>query len=355
MKKRVVVGMSGGVDSSVAALLLKEQGYEVIGVFMKNWDEDDENEVCTAEEDYEDVRKVCGALDIPYYTVNFTKEYWDRVFTYMLDEYKKGRTPNPDVLCNKEIKFKAFFDFALKAEADYIATGHYARVEYRDGYYRLLRAKDENKDQTYFLAMLGQEPLSKTLFPIGEITKPEIRKMAEQAGLSNARKKDSTGVCFIGERNFKRFLSQYLPAQPGEMRTADGKVIGRHDGLMYYTIGQRRGLGIGGCGTGERWFVTGKDLNNNILYIAQGNDDMLYSTKLTADGLHWVAETPPKEFNCTVKIRYRQPDQNAFVQIEGDMCRVTFEKKQRAVAPGQFIVFYDNDECIGIGTIQTAG
>lgn len=353
MKKRVVVGMSGGVDSSVAAILLKEQGYEVIGVFMKNWDEQDEDEACTAEQDYEDVRKVCFILNIPYYTVNFTKEYWDRVFTYMLEEYKNGRTPNPDVLCNKEIKFKSFFDFALKAEADFVATGHYARVEYRGGLYRLLRSADTDKDQTYFLAMLGQEPLSRTLFPIGGITKPEIRKMAEKAGLSNAGKKDSTGVCFIGERNFKRFLSQYLPAQPGEMRTMDGKSIGMHDGLMYYTIGQRRGLGIGGCGTGERWFVIQKDLNKNILYVAQGNDDMLYSTSLAADGLHWIADPPQKEFACTVKVRYRQPDQKATVKINGSECKVIFEQKQRAITPGQFAVFYQGDECLGAGTIQS--
>ncbi|TXK90568.1 tRNA 2-thiouridine(34) synthase MnmA, partial [Parageobacillus sp. SY1] len=265
---RVVVGMSGGVDSSVAALLLKQQGYDVIGIFMKNWDDTDENGVCTATEDYEDVVRVCNQIGIPYYAVNFEKQYWDKVFTYFLDEYKAGRTPNPDVMCNKEIKFKAFLEHALSIGADYVATGHYARVEYRDGEYKMLRGVDQNKDQTYFLNQLGQSVLSKVMFPIGHLEKAQVRQIAKDAGLVTATKKDSTGICFIGERDFKEFLSNYLPAKPGIMQTLDGEVKGKHDGVMYYTIGQRHGLGIGG--SGEPWFVVGKNVKENILYVAQG-------------------------------------------------------------------------------------
>jgi tRNA-specific 2-thiouridylase len=258
---RVVVGMSGGVDSSVTALLLKQQGYDVIGIFMKNWDDTDEFGVCTAETDAEDVRRVCEQIDIPYYTVNFEKEYFDKVFSYFLDEYKAGRTPNPDVMCNREIKFGEFLNRALQLGADYVATGHYARVVEEDGVYKLLRGVDNNKDQTYFLNALSQYQLSKAMFPIGHLPKPEVRRIAEEAGLYTAKKKDSTGVCFIGERNFREFLSQYLPAQSGDMvDIATGEVKGRHEGLMYYTLGQRQGLGIGGSGTGEPWFVAGERL-----------------------------------------------------------------------------------------------
>lgn len=353
---KVVVGMSGGVDSSVAAYLLKKQGYEVIGIFMKNWDEKDENGVCTAEKDYEDVRRVSTQLDIPYYTVNFTKEYWDRVFTYFLDEYKKGRTPNPDVMCNKEIKFKAFLDHALKLGADYIATGHYARVDFRDGEYKLLRGIDNNKDQTYFLCTLGQYQLSKSMFPIGHLKKSEVRSIAEREGFVTAGKKDSTGICFIGERDFDKFLDQYLPAQPGDIMTLDGKVLGRHTGLMHYTLGQRKGLGIGGIGTGEPWFVVDKDLKKNVLYVVQGDKhEMLYSNGLIASDFSWVSDKPkPKNFQCTAKFRYRQPDNEVSVHLIGDnKYKVMFKKPQKAVTPGQAVVLYNGEECLGGGIIDS--
>jgi tRNA-uridine 2-sulfurtransferase len=355
MGDRVVVGMSGGVDSSVAALLLKDMGYDVIGVFMKNWDEKDPSGVCTTAGDFDDVRRVCERIDIPYYTVSFQKEYWDRVFTYFLEEYKKGRTPNPDVMCNKEIKFKAFLEYALKIGADYLATGHYARVESDNGQFRLLKGVDPGKDQSYFLCTLGQQQLSKAIFPLGGILKKEVRDIASRAGLSTATKKDSTGLCFIGERNFKHFLSKYLPAQPGDIRSLSGEKAGRHDGLMYYTLGQRKGLGIGGLGTGEPWFVVRKDLQNNILYVTQGDDHpALYSQGLTASKLHWVnGAAPDTEFACTARFRYRQPDQGVRVAILKDgACRVAFDEPQRAVTPGQFVVFYNADECLGGGVIE---
>ncbi len=354
-KPRVVLGMSGGVDSSVSALVLKEQGYEVIGVFMKNWDDTDEFGHCTAEEDAEDVRRVCDQIGIPYYTVNFEKPYMDKVFAYFLDEYRKGRTPNPDVMCNREIKFGEFLNKALELGADYIATGHYARVGERDGKYRLLRGVDGNKDQTYFLHALNQYQLSKAMFPIGHLPKPEVRAIAEKAGLATAKKKDSTGVCFIGERNFKEFLSGYLPAKPGEMRTLEGEVKGRHDGLMYYTLGQRQGLGIGGSGSGEPWFVAGKDLENNILYVVQGEKHpSLYSTGLLATDLNWIAGEPPGEpLHCTAKFRYRQPDQGVTVHFrEGGRCEVVYDQPQKAVTPGQSVVFYDGDVCLGGAVID---
>lgn len=353
---KVVVGMSGGVDSSVTAYLLKEQGYDVVGIFMKNWDEKDEAGVCTAEKDYEDVRRVSSQLGIPYYTVNFTKEYWDRVFSYFLDEYKKGRTPNPDVMCNKEIKFKAFLDYALKLGADYIATGHYARVDYTNNEYKLLRGVDSNKDQTYFLCTLGQYQLSKSMFPIGHLKKSEVRDIAMEEGLITAEKKDSTGICFIGERNFDRFLDTYLPAQPGNIMTLDGKIVGKHTGLMHYTFGQRKGLGIGGIGTGEPWFVVDKDLKKNILYVVQGDKHpMLYSNGLMASDLHWVSHRPKnKIFNCTAKFRYRQPDNEVNVNLTDDnKCKVTFKRPQKAITPGQAVVFYDGEECLGGGTIDS--
>jgi len=351
----IVVGMSGGVDSSVVALLLKEQGYRVTGVFMKNWDEKDDFGACTSAEDYEDVVSVCNHIGIPYYTVNFEKEYWDKVFTYFLEEYKKGRTPNPDVLCNKEIKFKAFLEYALKIGADYLATGHYARVEQHAGRYQLLKGIDKNKDQTYFLCMLNQYQLSKAMFPIGNLEKKEVKAIAQKAGLRTARKKESTGICFIGERNFKEFLNRYLPAQPGEIRTLDDKVVGRHDGLMYYTLGQRRGLGIGGGGTGEPWFVVKKDLEKNVLYVVQGdNHPALYSYGLYASDVHWINETaPPDGYRCSAKFRYRQPDQRVTVYREDNhMYKVVLEKPQRAITAGQYVVFYDGEICLGGGVID---
>ena len=351
---RVVVGMSGGVDSSVTAYLLKEQGYDVIGIFMKNWDDTDENGVCTATEDYNDVIAVCNQIGIPYYAVNFEKEYWDKVFTYFLDEYKKGRTPNPDVMCNKEIKFKAFLEHALKLGADYVATGHYARIRrHEDGRVEMLRGVDDNKDQTYFLNQLSQEQLSKVMFPIGDIEKKEVRKIAEEQDLATAKKKDSTGICFIGERNFKSFLSQYLPAQSGEMRTLNGKKMGIHSGLMYYTIGQRHGLGIGG--DGDPWFVVGKNLEDNILYVEQGfHHDALYSDYLIASDASFVNPVDLENgFECTAKFRYRQKDQDIEIErLDDTSVLVKYPQTIASVTEGQEAVFYDGDKCIGGGVIE---
>ncbi|RNB84435.1 tRNA 2-thiouridine(34) synthase MnmA [Brevibacillus fluminis] len=354
---RVFVGMSGGVDSSVSALLLKEQGYDVIGIFMKNWDDTDEFGHCTAEEDFQDVRRVCDQIGIPYYTVNFEKEYMDKVFQYFLEEYKAGRTPNPDVMCNREIKFGELLNKVMNLGADYIATGHYARVEQIDGEYKLLRGVDQNKDQTYFLNVLGQEQLAKTMFPIGHLPKQQVREIAERAGLATAKKKDSTGICFIGEKNFREFLSNYLPAKPGDIVTVDGEVIGRHDGLMYYTLGQRQGLGIGG-GFGDNnqpWFVVDKDLPTNQLIVGQGSDHpRLFSTSLIATNMSWVSDHPKEQvFTCTAKFRYRQPDQEVTVHLREDAtCEVIFAKPQKAVTPGQAVVFYRGEECLGGGTID---
>ncbi len=349
---RVVVGMSGGVDSSVAALVLKEAGHDVIGVFMKNWDDKDETGSCTADADYDDVRRVCDQIDIPYYTVNFEREYWDRVFVYFLEEYKRGRTPNPDVMCNKEIKFKAFLEKAVQLEADFLATGHYAQIGQEEHLCTLLRGRDEGKDQSYFLYTLGQPQLSKTLFPIGHMVKREVREKALQAGLATATKRDSTGICFIGEQDFKQFLSKYLPAQPGEIRTLEGEFKGSHEGLMYHTLGQRKGLGIGGAG--EPWFVIGKDLSTNTLLVAQGQDHpALYTEALRATGLSWVASKPPApSFECTAKFRYRQPDQDVTVRLLDMGAEVLFHKKQRAITPGQSVVFYNGPICLGGGTIE---
>jgi tRNA-specific 2-thiouridylase len=354
--QRIIVGMSGGVDSSVTALLLKQQGYAVSGLFMKNWEDYPDGE-CPAVQDSQDVMAVCDRIGIEMDGVNFAAEYWDRVFAYFLEEYQAGRTPNPDVLCNKEIKFKAFLDYALIHGADKIATGHYAKVEFHDGRYRLLKARDQNKDQTYFLYTLGQEQLSRTLFPLGDIPKPEVRKIAAEHHFVNAAKKDSTGICFIGERKFKEFLSQYLPARPGEMRTPEGELIGTHDGLMFYTLGQRQGLGIGGRkdAGGEPWYVVGKDLERNILLVAQGEHPMLYSDNLTASRLHWTSgRAPGTPFRCAAKTRYRQPDQLCTITwLEDDSCRVEFDQPQRAVTPGQSVVFYKDNECLGGGVIET--
>ncbi|OXS62583.1 tRNA 2-thiouridine(34) synthase MnmA [Cohnella sp. CIP 111063] len=355
-KVRVVVGMSGGVDSSVTALLLKKQGFDVVGVFMKNWDDTDEFGVCTAEEDAEDVRRVCNQIGIPYYTVNFEKEYYDKVFEYFLAEYRAGRTPNPDVMCNREIKFGEFLQKALELGADAIATGHYARLEQRDGKYELLRGVDSNKDQTYFLHALNQAQLSRAMFPIGHLQKPDVRRIAEEFGLYTAKKKDSTGVCFIGERNFKEFLSQYLPAKPGNMvDIVSGETKGRHDGLMYYTLGQRQGLGIGGSGTGEPWFVASKDLETNTLYVVQGDaHHSLYSVGLTAAGVNWISpDEPSSPVRCTAKFRYRQPDQGVTLKPLGDgTYDVQFDAPQKAITPGQAVVFYDGEVCLGGGTID---
>ncbi|MBX6352773.1 MAG: tRNA 2-thiouridine(34) synthase MnmA [Thermoflavifilum sp.] len=357
-RRRVVVGMSGGVDSSVTAWLLKQRGYDVIGVFMKNWDDTDERGVCTAAEDFEDVRRVCHHIGIPYYSVNFEREYWDRVFTYFLEEYQRGRTPNPDVVCNREIKFKELLKVALDLGADALATGHYARVEQRGESFALLRSADTGKDQTYFLHQLDQEQLRHAMFPIGHLTKPEVRRLAAEAGLPTANKKDSTGICFIGERDFRAFLRRYLPAQPGDMVDIDsGRCVGRHEGLMYYTIGQRHGLGIGGGGNGEPWFVVGKDVQRGILYVAQGHDHpALFAEALVAEEPHWVAgHAPAQRFRATVKCRYRQPDQPATIEMRDDgTVHVAFDAPQRAVTPGQAVVFYDGEVCLGGATIRAA-
>ena len=352
MSERIVVGMSGGVDSSVAALLLKEQGYDVVGVFMKNWEEEDENGVCTAENDWADVREVCEIIGIPYYSVNFAKEYWDRVFSYFLKEYRAGRTPNPDVLCNREIKFRAFLDFAMTLGAGRIATGHFVQT---DGEGRLLKGIDPGKDQSYFLYMVHAAQLKKSVFPVGGMTKAEVREIAAARGLPVSAKKDSTGVCFIGERNFKKFLAEYLPAQPGDMVSPEGEVVGRHDGLMYYTLGQRRGMGIGGRGDGRSWFVIGKDLEHNRLLVAQGEDHpMLYSSLCRAEDVTWIGEAPIREgetLRCSAKFRYRQADQPVEATLENGQLLIHALEPQRAVTPGQSAVLYNGEECLGGGIV----
>ena len=359
MAKRAVVGMSGGVDSSVAALLLKEQGFDVVGLYMLNWEEREEDGSCTAEEDYADVRRVCAKLDIPYYTVNFAKEYLDRVFSYFLAEYEAGRTPNPDVLCNREIKFGPFLEEAKKLGADYIATGHYCKISHREGVHRLLKAADKNKDQTYFLNQLSQAQLADVLFPLGDLQKPEVRKIAAENGLSTAKKKDSTGICFIGERNFRKFLSCYLPARKGKILDLSGREVGEHMGLMYYTLGQRRGLELGGVRgdeEGGRWFVVRKDLENNILYVSHGDETPLYSKSCEVSGFNWIPAPPAeREFSCTAKFRYRQPDQEVRVTVTGENAlHIAFAEKQRAVTEGQYAVLYRGEECLGGGVIQSA-
>jgi tRNA-specific 2-thiouridylase len=357
-KKRVIVGLSGGVDSAVAALLLKAQGYEVEGLFMKNWEEDDTEDYCSARVDIDDAQAVCDRLSIPFHTINFAAEYWDNVFSYFLKEYQAGRTPNPDILCNKEIKFKAFLAYALQQGADFIATGHYAGKGFQNNRYQLLKSKDTNKDQTYFLYTLGQQPLSKSLFPLAELTKPKVRSIAEQAGLPNHGKKDSTGICFIGERKFKRFLQSYLPAKPGLIETPEGKCVGHHDGLMFYTLGQRQGLGIGGLKETALtpWYVADKALERNVLIVVQGrNHPALYASALTCSQLHWVAEEPPIfPFTCTAKIRYRQAETPCTLTLLAEnTLRVDFEQAQWAITPGQSIVFYKDECCLGGGVINT--
>lgn len=358
--KRVIVGMSGGVDSSVAALLLKQQGYVVEGLFMKNWEEDDTETHCAASLDVEDAAKVCDTLDIPLHRVNFAAEYWEHVFEYFLKEYQAGRTPNPDILCNKEIKFKAFLDYALSLGADYIATGHYVRKRiHADNTVSLLQGLDSNKDQSYFLHALNQYQLQHALFPIGELHKSEVRKLAKLHHFENHQKKDSTGICFIGERKFKSFLSQYLPAQPGEMITSEGTVVGKHDGLMYYTLGQRQGLGIGGMQNCEEspWYVLGKNMPNNQLVVGQGDDHpLLFHSALVCESIHWIAEHEPQlPLACEAKIRYRQQNQVCYItKEEKNLYHIRFQNKQRAATPGQSIVFYVADECLGGGIITHA-
>ncbi|OPH37240.1 tRNA 2-thiouridine(34) synthase MnmA [Moraxella atlantae] len=363
---RVIVGMSGGVDSSVSALLLKQAGFAVEGLFMKNWEEDDGTEYCTALTDLADAQAVADRIGIKLHTANFAAEYWDKVFEHFLAEYGAGRTPNPDILCNKEIKFRAFLDYAMTLGADYIATGHYARRSFvnADGKANLLRGLDDNKDQSYFLHAVGGDKLAKTLFPVGELPKPQVRAIAEQYQLATAHKKDSTGICFIGERRFKDFLQQYLPAKPGDIYTDDGTRIGRHDGLMYYTLGQRGGIGIGGVKDRDEaaWFVLEKDLANNRLIVGQGHDHpRLQSKSLVAYQVDWVVAPPPQVFDtdglrCTAKTRYRQPDQACTLyadNADASRVRVVFDAPQRAVTPGQSCVLYDGAVCLGGGVIES--
>jgi len=351
----VIVGLSGGVDSAVSALLLKEQGYNVQGLFMKNWEEDDTAEFCSAKEDLADVRAVCKTLDIPLHTANFAQEYWENVFSDFLAEYRAGRTPNPDILCNKEIKFKAFLDHALKLGADYIATGHYVQKKEENGIYQLLKGVDNNKDQSYFLYTLTQFALSKSLFPVGGIEKSQVRNLARSANLINHAKKDSTGICFIGERKFKTFLQDFLVNQPGEMQTPEGEVIGQHDGLMYYTLGQRQGLFIGGRkGAKEApWYVVAKDVKSNILYVTQEEQHPWHFSKtLIAKNVHLINDCQGT-FEGRAKIRYRQLDQSCVVTVNesGDLL-VTFSEPQRAVTPGQSVVLYQDNICLGGGIIH---
>ncbi|KAI3598870.1 tRNA-specific 2-thiouridylase MnmA [Cupriavidus necator H850] len=356
--KRVVVGMSGGVDSSVTAWLLKQQGYEVIGLFMKNWEDDDDSEYCSTRQDWLDVVSVADLIGVDVEAVNFAAEYKDRVFADFLREYSAGRTPNPDVLCNAEIKFKAFLDHAMSLGAETIATGHYARVRQNAaGRFELLKALDHTKDQSYFLHRLNQAQLSRTLFPLGEIPKTRVREIAAEIGLPNAKKKDSTGICFIGERPFRDFLNRYLPTKPGPMKTPEGKVVGEHIGLAFYTLGQRKGIGLGGSrdGNGDAWYVARKDMANNTLYVVQGHDHpWLLTPVLTASGLSWVAGEPPAAgAPMAAKTRYRQSDAACTVQaVDGDALTLGFAEAQWAVTPGQSAVLYDGDICLGGGIIQ---
>ncbi len=350
----VIVGLSGGVDSAVAALLLQRAGREPAGLFMQNWDEDEPGE-CRADVDRRDAVAVCAALGLPFHARNFAAEYREQVFTHFLAEYRAGRTPNPDVLCNREIKFRRFLDEARGLGAERIATGHYARIDRVDGRWRLKRGRDPDKDQSYFLHALGQDQLAASEFPIGELAKDEVRRIAREAGIGVHAKKDSTGICFIGERDFRAFLARWLPARPGDIRTPDGEVIGRHEGTFYYTLGQRDGLGIGGRrgGNGAPWYVVGKDIDANVLYAAQGETGRwLDARRLVARDLHWVAGAAPGErFEAGAKIRYRQSDQACTVEVRGDECLVTFAQPQRAVTPGQSVVFYAGEVCLGGGII----
>ena len=356
--RKVILGLSGGVDSAVAALLLKQQGADVQALHMSNWEDDDG--YCTAAADLQDARRVCEQLDIPLHHVNFAKQYRARVFKYFLDEYRAGRTPNPDVLCNREIKFGAFRDYAKRLGGELLATGHYARTDVSDGQVRLMKAADKTKDQSYFLHAVSASALAETLFPLGELLKTDVRRIARDHGLAIHDKKDSTGICFIGERPFREFLATYLPADPGPIRTPDGKELGRHQGLMYYTLGQRQGLGLGGRqDSGDApWYVADKILDDNALVVVQGEHPMLYSTSMETSAASWISKPPEKlsrtgALSCNVKIRYRQPDQACLVRQEAsDLLEVSFAAEQRAVAPGQFAVFYDGDRCLGGAVID---
>ncbi len=345
--KTVVVGMSGGVDSSVVALVVKLQGYRTIGLFMKNWDETNPDGTCPADNDYQDVIKVCERLDIPYYSVNFVKEYWDGVFEEFLSDYRKGNTPNPDILCNREIKFKVFYQRAKLLGADFLATGHYCQVE--DG--KLLKGADLNKDQTYFLYAINKDVLTDVLFPIGHLPKPKVRELATKFELATMAKKDSTGICFIGERNFKNFLSQYIESVKGNFTDLAGKVLGKHDGTCFYTLGQRKGLGIGG--PGEAWFVVDKNFEKNEVILAQGDDHpALYADGLTAVELNWLVDAPQGTFQAKAKVRYRQPEEPCTVIVEENRVKVIFDRPQRAMTPRQSIVFYQGEVCLGGGIID---
>ena len=355
-QQTVIVGMSGGVDSSVTALLLKQQGYCVIGLFMKNWEEHDENGVCTSASDYDDVSRVCEQIDIPYYTVNFVEEYRTMVFAQFIEDFKQGLTPNPDILCNKEIKFKLFLDKAMQLGADFLATGHYCQNQQIDEKRCLVKGADPQKDQTYFLYTLNRAILQKVLFPVGGLEKNEVRRLARLHNLATSEKKDSTGICFIGERHFRTFLSQHVAMQPGNFQTLQGKIVGKHQGAAYYTLGQRKGLGIGGAG--EAWFVVGKDMSTGIVFVEQGADHpALYCDEIAATQLSWIADAPPAlPYACHSKVRYRQADQPCVIQnIENGCAFVTFPQPQRAVTPGQSIVFYQGTTCLGGGVIQRAG
>jgi len=341
---KVVVGMSGGVDSSVVAYLLKKAGHEVIGLFMKNW----EDEGCTAAADHEDVAAVAGKLDIPFYTVNFAKEYWERVFSRCLEEYAAGYTPNPDIWCNQEIKFKLFFEKAIRLGADYLATGHYCQNI--GG--QLHRGFDDNKDQSYFLYTIEKKVLERVLFPIGHLTKAEVRQIAQEAGLATANKKDSTGICFIGKRNFPDFLARYLPPKKGRFEKMDKTVVGEHEGAHFYTIGQRRGLAIGGAG--EAWYVVGKRMKDNVVIVEQGEAPELFSDTLIATDLSWVDKEPELPIKCTAKIRYRTPDEACRLERRDGKLHVIFDQPQKAITPRQSVVFYDGQVCLGGGLIATA-
>lgn len=352
----VVVGMSGGVDSSVSALLLKEQGYNVIGVFMKNWDEQQGDNECPAAVEFADVVRVCKQLDIPYYSVNFVKEYWDNVFSEALVDFNLGHTPNPDVLCNKEIKFKVLLKKALELGGDYLATGHYSQVGNTENTLRLLKGADSGKDQSYFLYTLTEQILDKVLFPIGHLQKSEVREIARKHGLATAEKADSTGLCFIGERNFKQFLKQYIPTQPGNFEDLEGNILGQHDGFAFYTPGQRKGLGIGGAG--DAWYVVRKDLKRNVVILAQGaRHPALYCDNLVVSDVNWInLKAPQTPFICQAKIRYRQQDQDCIItKIEDDKAWVIFPVPQRAITLRQAIVFYHQEICLGGGIIESHG
>lgn len=354
---KVIVGMSGGVDSSVTAWLLLEQGYQVEGLFMKNWEEDDGTEYCTAKQDLSDAQQVCDKLGINLHTANFAGDYWDNVFEHFIAEYRAFRTPNPDILCNREIKFKVFLEYAEMLGAELIATGHYARLDKSEIETKLLKGKDPNKDQSYFLHAVSSDAFSRSLFPLGELLKDEVREIAKKQGFVTHSKKDSTGICFIGERRFKDFLENYIPSKQGDIKTLTGDTVGTHDGLMFYTLGQRQGLHIGGVKGAEEapWYVIDKDVKNNVLVVDQGsNSDNLYTLGLTTSNIHFVGASPlENEFSCSAKTRYRQEDQDCRVLMKDGRWHILFTKPQRAVTPGQSVVLYDNERCLGGGVIET--